>query len=116
VTLIAEAKSGGVRRGSQLLREVGEHPEGGSVGLYRGRYGPYVGHERLIASLPKGADPDRFTLAEALPLLAAQKAKGEGKTARTARPARAGASTNGARASTPKSRQKKRPGVKRRHA
>jgi DNA topoisomerase-1 len=83
VTVLAEAKTGG-RRGPQLLRELGPHPEGGTIGLYRGRYGPYIGHDGLIASLPKAADPDQFTLAEALPLLAAQKAKG--KTGRKARP------------------------------
>ena len=94
VTVLAEAqnKAGG-RRGPQLLRELGDHPEGGAVGLYRGRYGPYVSHDGLIASLPKAADPDQFGLAEALPLLAAQKAKG--KTGRKARPARAAAATNG---------------------
>jgi DNA topoisomerase-1 len=76
VTVIAEAKTGG-RRGPQLLRELGTHPDGGTVGLYRGRYGPYVGHDGLIASLPRASDPERFTLVEALPLLAAQKAKGK---------------------------------------
>jgi DNA topoisomerase-1 len=86
VTVLAEAKTGGGRRGPQLLRELGAHPEGGTVGLYRGRYGPYVSHGGLFASLPKAADPDRFALAEALPLLAAQKAKG--KTPRRARAAR----------------------------
>jgi DNA topoisomerase-1 len=93
VTVLAEAKSGG-RRGPQLLRELGPHPEGGTVGLYRGRYGPYVSHDGLIASLPRTADPDSFTLAEALPLLAAQKAKG--KTPRRTR-----AATNGATARKP---------------
>jgi DNA topoisomerase-1 len=94
VTVLAEAKGGG-RRGAQLLRELGAHPDGGAVGLYRGRYGPYVSHAGLIASLPKAADPDTFALAEALPLLAAQKAKG--KTPRNPRPARA-AAANGAAA------------------
>jgi DNA topoisomerase-1 len=107
VTLIAEAKSGGGRRGPQLLRELGPHPEGGIVGLYRGRYGPYVGHDGLIASLPRGADPETFSFDAALPLLAAQKAKGKkargqntrgqktkgqktkGQTGRNARPASA---------------------------
>jgi DNA topoisomerase I len=98
VTVLAEAKTGGGRRGPQLLRELGAHPDGGAVGLYRGRYGPYVSHEGLIASLPRGADPDGFALAEALPLLAAQKAKG--KTPRKARPARAAA--NGSRRTTAK--------------
>ena len=104
VTVLAEAKTGG-RRGPQLLRELGEHPEGGAVGLFRGRYGPYVGHGGLIASLPKAADPDQFTLAEALPLLAAQKAKG--KTARTSRPARAAAANGSPRRAAAKKPAKK---------
>src|SRR5438094_1093038 len=88
VTLLAEAKTG-QRRGPQLLRELGPHPQGGTVGLYRGRYGPYVSHDGVIASLPKGADPDVFALDAAIPLLAAQKAKGK-----TRRPARGAAPRN----------------------
>ena len=93
VTVLAEAKTGG-RRGPQLIRELGTHPDGGTVGLYAGRYGPYVSHDGLFASLPKGANSESFALAEALPLLAAQKAKGK-----TPRRARAGA--NGASARKP---------------
>src|SRR6202790_5045706 len=102
VTVLAEAKTG-QRRGPQLLREIGPHPEGGTIGLYRGRYGPYVSHDGVFASLPKGADPDSFSLDAAIPLLATQKAKGKGR-----RPARkaAGAAANGsakpARPATPK--------------
>jgi DNA topoisomerase-1 len=105
VTVLAEAqnKAGG-RRGPQLLRELGQHPDGGTVGLYRGRYGPYVSHDGLIASLPRAADPDRFSLAEALPLLAAQKAKG--KTARKPRAAAPAAATNGARRTAKKPARK----------
>ena len=95
VTVLAEAKNGAGRRGPQLLRELGAHPKGGTVGLYRGRYGPYVSHDGLIASLPRAADPDQFTLAEALPLLEAQKAKG--KTSRKTRPMRAAAANGAAR-------------------
>jgi len=98
VTVLAEAKSGG-RRGPQLIRELGAHPEGGTVGLYRGRYGPYVSHDGLYASLPKAANADSFTLAEALPLLAAQKAKGKA-------PRRAGAA-NGAVARKPARKAKR---------
>ena len=94
VTLLAEAKSG-ARRGPELLRELGPHPKGGAVPLYRGRYGPYVSHDGVIASLPKGADPDSFALAAAVELLAAQRAKGKGRRpVRKAAPA--AASTNGA--------------------
>ena len=89
VTLLAEAKTG-QRRGPQLLREVGPHPEGGTVGLYRGRYGPYVSHDGILASLPKSADPDSFALETAVELLATQRAKG--KPRRPARKAAAVAS------------------------
>ncbi|HZK92346.1 MAG TPA: type I DNA topoisomerase [Stellaceae bacterium] len=104
VTVLAEAKTGAGRRGPQLLRELGAHPAGGTVGLYRGRYGPYVSHGGLFASLPKAADPDQFTLAEALPLLEAQKAKG--KTARKPRPARAAANGSARRATAKKPAQR----------
>src|SRR5207248_6706648 len=89
VTVLAEAKNG-QRRGPQLLREIGQHPEGGAIGLYRGRYGPYVSHDGLIASLPKGADPNDFSLDAAIALLAAQKAKGK-----TRRPGRRAAKASG---------------------
>ena len=82
VTVLAEAKTG-QRRGPQLLREIGPHPEGGVVGVYRGRYGPYVSHDGVHASLPKGADPNTYPLEAAIELLATQKAKGK-----TRRPSR----------------------------
>jgi DNA topoisomerase I len=101
VSLLAEAKSG-QRRGPQLLREVGSHPEGGTVGLYRGRYGPYVSHDGVIASLPKGADPDSFPLEAAVELLATQRAKGKsgGKARRPA--GKAAATGNGATQARPR--------------
>ena len=75
VVLIAEKKGG-----ARLLRELGAHPDGGqAVTLHTGRYGPYVQHGRLRASLPKGASDDDLTLDEAVKLLAAKAAKGGGK-------------------------------------
>ena len=106
VTLLAEAKTA-PRRGPQLLREIGPHPEGGVVGLYRGRYGPYVSHDKIYASLPKGADPDTYSLEDAIPLLAAQKAKGRGKTRRPQRKA-SGAPANGEAKPTRRSATAKR--------
>ncbi len=88
VVLLAEPSST-QRRGPQLVREVGAHPEGGTVGLYRGRYGPYVSHDGVIASLPRNADPATFSLAEALPLLAAQRDKGKKRGRKTAKSASA---------------------------
>jgi DNA topoisomerase-1 len=88
VVLLAEPSST-QRRGPQLVREIGAHPEGGTVGLYRGRYGPYVSHDGVIASLPRNADPTTFSLAEALPLLAAQRDKGKKRGRKTAKSASA---------------------------
>ena len=72
VVLIAEKKGG-----AQVLRELGAHPDGGEpVSLRSGRYGPYVQHRRVRASLPKGASADELTLDDAVKLLAAKAAKG----------------------------------------
>jgi DNA topoisomerase I len=84
VVLLAEPASER-RRGPLLLRELGAHPGGGSVGLYRGRYGPYVSHDGVIASLPRSSDPETFSLEEALPLLAAQRDKSKGRRGKTAK-------------------------------
>ena len=58
-------------------RELGEHPAGGKVVVKAGRYGPYVNHGKINATLPRDADPTTLTLEEALALLAA-KAEGRG--------------------------------------
>ena len=72
VVLIAEKKGG-----AQLLRELGAHPDSGEpVALRSGRYGPYVEHRRVRASLPKSASADELTLDDAVKLLAAKAAKG----------------------------------------
>jgi DNA topoisomerase-1 len=86
VVLLAEPSSA-QRRGPQLVREIGAHPEGGTVGLYRGRYGPYVSHDGVFASLPRNANPDTFSLAEALPLLAAQRDKAKKRGRKSAKSA-----------------------------
>ncbi len=116
VVLLAEPSSG-QRRGPQLVREIGVHPEGGTVGLYRGRYGPYVSHNGVIASLPRNANPDTFSLAEALPLLAAQRAKGKKRGRKPAKStstktAASKAAKNGATAEvTKKTKTAKKTGV-----
>ncbi len=84
------------RRGTaaaQPGRELGKHPEDGSPIVVRdGRYGPYVSHGKLNATLRKDMKPDEITLDEALELLAAKAARppapGRGKArAKTAKSA-----------------------------
>jgi DNA topoisomerase I len=76
VTLIAEkiANPKGRRRfGGDPGRLLGEHPEkGGPVVVKSGRYGPYVSHDGVNATLPRDKAPETITLEEALPLLAAR--------------------------------------------
>ena len=85
VTLIAERKARGPRRGrfgADPGRPLGEHPDkGGAVVVKNGRYGPYVSHDGINATLPSDMTPDTVTLEQALPLLDARAARGVGKKA-----------------------------------
>jgi len=76
----------GLNRAVDLLAEsakkrgrlLGEHPSGGEVHLKAGRFGPYVEHSKLRATLPRGTDMAEAELAQAIELLAAKAAKGGG--------------------------------------
>jgi DNA topoisomerase-1 len=60
-------------------RALGDHPTlGGAVTLKAGRFGPYVNHGKVNATLPRGSDPASVTLAEAVAMLAARVAGGGG--------------------------------------
>jgi DNA topoisomerase I len=76
VALLAEAKGGG-RRGATPGKLLGQHPaDGQPVTLHEGRYGPYVKHGKLNATLPKSLPPEQASLAEAVRLLEERAAKG----------------------------------------
>jgi DNA topoisomerase I len=83
VTLIEERKAKGPskgRFGADPGRPLGEHPDkGGPVVVKKGRYGPYVSHDGVNATLPSDMTPDTVTLEQALPLLDARAARGTGK-------------------------------------
>lgn len=85
--LLSEPKAG--RRGRTPLREIGAHPaDGEPIQLFEGRYGPYVKHGKINASLPRGASPDDVTLEQAIELIAerAEKVKsGKGKRGKGSR-------------------------------
>ncbi len=74
-------------------RELGVHPgDGGPVMLKDGRYGPYVSHGKVNATLPKTLKPEEVTLETALELLAAKTKSPVKRPARSARkPAKAAA-------------------------
>jgi DNA topoisomerase-1 len=85
VELLAQAKTGG----NTVLRVLGEHPDDKAViDVCSGRYGPYVRHGKINATLPKDTSPEQITLEEALELIAAKAAKGPtGKVKVTRKPA-----------------------------
>ena len=85
VELLAQkSQRGGRGAAATPLRELGEHPDGGAVALYAGRYGPYVKWEKVNATLPKEIAPEAVTLEQALELVAAKAPKGGKRPARKA--------------------------------
>ena len=73
VDLLAEkAASGGKRAAATILKELGEHPDGGAINVLDGRYGPYVKYQKTNATLPKDIEPKDVTLEQAIELIAAK--------------------------------------------
>jgi len=105
VTLIAEKRAKGPRFrrfGADPGRPLGDHPtKGGPVVAKNGRYGPYVSHDGVNATLPRDKTPETVTLEEAVSLLDARAERGPAPHARPRRPAK--------RAGTGAARQAKRP-------
>jgi len=86
VALLAEAKNPRGRAAVKPIRSIGNHPsDEAAVELYDGRYGPYVKHGGVNATVPRDIKPEELTLDQAVALLAERAAKGGGKK----RPARA---------------------------
>jgi DNA topoisomerase-1 len=117
VALLAEKKAGGgkgrfQRAAPTVLKDLGEHPEqGGAVQVLSGRYGPYVKHGDINATLPRGKEPTALTMNEAVQLIAERIAKGpakpkakRGKSAKPAARTQAGAANE--RAKPAKARKK----------
>ena len=75
-------------RKRQPAKSIGDH-DGKPVTVHAGRYGPYVQHGQVRATLPKGVEADTLTLEQAIPLIVAKAGRAGGKTAakpKTAKP------------------------------
>jgi DNA topoisomerase-1 len=105
VELLAQARTGG----ATVLRTLGEHPDDrATIEVCSGRYGPYVRHGKINATLPKDVTPEAVTLEEALELIAARAAKGgTGKTKTARKPAAKAKTTKAKTAAKPKTTEKK---------
>ncbi|MEC9197029.1 MAG: type I DNA topoisomerase [Pseudomonadota bacterium] len=80
--LAKKAESRGRRGGAATakpLKELGDHPDGGAMNVYDGRYGPYVKWEKVNATLPKDVDPQAMTAEMAIELVNAKAKKGGAK-------------------------------------
>jgi DNA topoisomerase-1 len=87
VALLAEAKATGRgRAAAKPIRTVGNHPaDEAPVELYEGRYGPYVKHAGINATVPRDLKPDELTLDQAVSLLAERAAKAPAKKPKAVR-------------------------------
>jgi DNA topoisomerase-1 len=109
IDLIVAKESGASqpRFGQNAGRALGDHPtEGGAVTVRRGRFGSYVNHGKINATLPRDMPPESVTLEDAVAMLAAKAAGGGGPSGRrlvgdhpeggaiTVRPGRFGAYVN----------------------
>lgn len=76
--LLSQPKAArGRSKSATPLKELGAHPESGEpINVYDGRYGPYVKHGDINASLAKDESVENFTLQRALELLATKEAAG----------------------------------------
>ena len=94
--LLASARSTGRgRAAAKPVRIVGNHPDDQApIELYDGRYGMYVKHAGINATVPRDLKPEELTVDQAVSLLAERAAKngangGGGKKPRAARPKKA---------------------------
>jgi DNA topoisomerase-1 len=76
VALIADKQlkgKSGRRFGPDPGRPLGDHPtKGGPIAAKNGRYGPYVSHDGINATLPRDKTPETITLDEASALIDAR--------------------------------------------
>ncbi len=85
VVVLAEPSRGrGNRAAAAPGREIGKHPaDNAAVTVHEGRYGPYVKHGAVNATIPKDLDPASLSLDAAVALIAARADKvGTGKGGR----------------------------------
>ena len=72
VELLAEKRANpgrGRRAAATPLKELGEHPDGGTMQVLDGRYGPYVKWEKVNATIPKDIKPGDVTQEIAIQLV-----------------------------------------------
>jgi len=87
VALLAEAKAvGRGRAAAKPIRTIGPHPgDEAPIELYEGRYGVYVKHGGINATVPRDLKPEELTVEQAVARLAERASKGGGKKPKAVR-------------------------------
>jgi DNA topoisomerase I len=81
VDLLAQQGKGRGGGGFGTIRELGPHPEDGKpVNISKGRFGPYIRHGGVNATIPKSVPVEEVTLQQAVEWLAAKSKNGKGKS------------------------------------
>jgi DNA topoisomerase-1 len=89
VDLIARklARGAGARRGGEVLRVVGNHPaDNKPIEVLNGKYGAYLRHGKINATLAKGTEPADITIEAAVAALQAKGGKAAPAAKKAAKP------------------------------
>ena len=76
VELIETKKASGTgRRSSKVIKNIGDHPDGGSIDAMDGKFGNYIKWNKINATIPKDLDALSLTLEQAIDLLNKKRSK-----------------------------------------
>jgi DNA topoisomerase-1 len=77
VQLLAEkvASRGGRGAPAKVLKDLGDHPDGGNISIREGKYGPYIKWEKVNATIPKETNAEDVNIDMALEWIAEKEAK-----------------------------------------
>ena len=67
--------SGSGRRSSKIIKNIGLHPQGGSVDAMTGKFGDYVKWNKINVTIPKDLDASSISLDQAVELIKNKMAK-----------------------------------------
>ncbi len=70
-----DGKDKAASKAKSVLKDLGEHPDGGKLVVLDGQYGPYVNYKKVNATLPKGTLPESVTVEQALQWIREKAAK-----------------------------------------
>ncbi len=85
VAKLKEPKRGRRQGAASAIADLGAHPaSGATIQVKSGRFGPYVTDGTVNATVPKGTDPEKVSLEEAVELLSRreEKLRAQGKDPR----------------------------------